>query len=134
MKVKCIATIGNQLPANYIDERLSLIPERKFHISFGSSYTVYTVMTIRERVCYFIADDLYVDYPRWYPAPLFEVVDNRLSGYWEYGFALDTNALCLSFPEWLADKYFYDQLTDGQNEAVRIFGTRKEQMDLEYDE
>lgn len=131
MKVKCIAKTGNQLPSSYINERLTLGVDQQFSISLGVIYTVYALTTAWDRVWYYIADDVYVDYPVWYPAPLFEVVDGRVSEYWQCQFYSDSNKLIMAIPEWIEDRYFYDRLTDGESEAVRIFTMRKEQIDAE---
>jgi len=69
-------------------------------------------------------------YPIQTPAPLFEVVDNRVSKYWR--FMLNPNGvLRFVFEQWFTDPYFYDKLTDQEEAEVEIFDKVKELMDAE---
>ncbi|TAF57385.1 MAG: hypothetical protein EAZ59_29470, partial [Oscillatoriales cyanobacterium] len=74
--------------------------------------------------------DNYSYYPIQTPAPLFEVVDNRVSKYWQ--FMLEPNGvLRFAFEQWFTDAYFYDKLTDQEEAEVEIFDKVKELMDAE---
>ncbi len=64
------------------------------------------------------------------PAPLFEVVDSRVSRYWR--FELSPNwVLIIAFEQWFTDPCFYDKLTDQDEVEVGIFDRVKELMDAE---
>ena len=69
-------------------------------------------------------------YPMRNPAPLFEVVDNRISRYWRFELA-PNGLLTFAFEQWFLDPYFYDKLTDGEEQAVLIFEEVKDLMDTE---
>jgi hypothetical protein len=61
---------------------------------------------------------------------IIEVVDNKLSKYWIFN--LDPNGLLtLAFPEWFDDPYFYDKLTDMEEESIVIFQEIKTLIDVE---
>ncbi len=130
MRVRCIAHSGKSLPDNYIDSRLTLYSTQKFDITVGKEYVVYGLTTYFNKVWYYICDDNR-DYPIWYPAPLFEVVDNRASSFWKYRFDLADNSILFAFEEWVSDLYFYDRLTDGEAVEVATFMEWKKRMDDE---
>jgi hypothetical protein len=87
-------------------------------------------------VWYYIVDQNDLGYPVWYPAPLFEVCDRRLSRYWEFGYAdegLRSGSVIFAYPEWAQDPgNYYDHLTDGEVSASRVFEHFHELMRLEY--
>jgi hypothetical protein len=69
-------------------------------------------------------------FPMQTPAPLFEIIDNTLSKYWR--FKLYPNGLLkIAFEQWFSDTYFYDKLTNQEEEEVLIFEKVKELMDAE---
>ena len=64
---------------------------------------------------------------------MFQVVDGRPSKYWGFAFTpehLDHIALS-GFEEWVGDGYFYDRLTNGEDDEVSTFRTMKQLMDSE---
>lgn len=132
MKIRCIANTGALLPENYLDPRVGYTKELKFNLTVGQDYTVYAFYEWQGQVWYYICDDNYMYYPMKNPAPLFEIVDNRLSQYWRFNLS-ENGLLRIAFEEWFADCYFYDKLTD-QNEAeVLIFEKVKDLMDAEFE-
>jgi hypothetical protein len=64
------------------------------------------------------------------PAPLFDVVDSRVSKYWRFELA-PNGRLEIAFEQWFTDPYFYDKLTDQEEAEVEIFEKVKELMDAE---
>jgi len=61
---------------------------------------------------------------------LFEVLDDRVSKYWR--FKLEPNGLLIiAFEQWFSEPYFYDKLTDQEEQEVLIFEKVKELMDAE---
>lgn len=130
MKIRCIANTGASLPESYLDPRRGYTKELEFPLTIGKDYTVYAFSERLGRVWYYICEDNYMYYPMRTPAPLFEVIDNRMSAYWR--FKLYPNDLLeVAFEQWLVDQYFYDKLTDGEEAEGSIFEKVKELMDAE---
>ncbi|MGK7924596.1 MAG: hypothetical protein AB4290_04960 [Spirulina sp.] len=130
MKIRCIANTGASLPDSYLDPRRGYKKDTQFPLTIGKSYTVYAFYVKQGRVWYYICEDNGMYYPMRSPAPLFEVVDNRMSAYWRL--KLSPNGLLeVAFEEWFSDPYFYDKLTDGEEKEVLIFEQLKELMDAE---
>jgi hypothetical protein len=130
MRIRCIATTGASLPESYIDPAKGYKKETEFPLTVGKDYTVYAIKEWQGSVWYYICDDNYMYYPMQNPAPLFEVVDNRMSKYWR--FKLYPNGLLkIAFEQWFSDIFFYDKLTNQEEEEVLIFEKIKELMDAE---
>ena len=81
-------------------------------------------------IWYYICDDNYTYYPMQHPAPLFEVIDDRLSSYWRFK-CYPNGLIRLAFEECLTDPYFYDKLTDQEEREVLIFDKIKQLIDNE---
>lgn len=99
------------------------------------TYTVYALALRRGNVWYYIGDDLQLGIPVWYPAPLCEVVDGRLSRLWHWGAAgggeRDGDAV-FAMRAWADNpRDFYDRLSDGDSETLARFLQAKEFMDAE---
>lgn len=130
MRIRCIANTGAYLPESYIAPAKGYKKETEFPLTVGKDYTVYALKEWQGSVWYYICDDNYMYYPMQNPAPLFEVIDNRMSKYWR--FKLYPNGLLkIAFDPWLSDTYFYDKLTNQEEEEVLIFEKVKELMDAE---
>jgi hypothetical protein len=130
MRIRCIANTGASLPESYIDPARGYKKETEFPLTVGKEYTVYALKEWQGSVWYYICDDHYMYYPMQNPAPLFEIIDSRVSNYWR--FKLYPNGLLkIAFEQWLSDTYFYDKLTDQKEEQVLIFDKVKELMDAE---
>ncbi|MCC3530940.1 MAG: hypothetical protein JGK21_23570 [Microcoleus sp. PH2017_22_RUC_O_B] len=130
MRVRCIANTGKNLPENYIDPARGYTKKIELPLTVGKEYVVYAIRLWQGIVWYYICDDNYSYYPIQTPAPLFEVVDNRVSKYWR--FMLNPNGvLRFVFEQWLNDPCFYDKLTDQEEAEVEIFDKVKELMDAE---
>ncbi|MEG3917771.1 hypothetical protein QUA07_01330 [Microcoleus sp. T3_A4] len=130
MKIRCIANTGESLPEKYIDPPRGYTRKVELPLTINKEYVVYGIRSWQGIVWYYICDDNYSYYPIQTPAPLFEVVDNRVSKYWQ--FMLDPNGvLRFAFEQWFTDPYFYDKLTDQEEAEVEIFEKVKELMDAE---
>lgn len=138
MKIKCKFNLGKHLPRECQVGgigRSTLFPLEK-----GKEYTVYGLVINNGYFWYYICDDEYdeekINYPIWYPAPLFEIINKNLSKYWRICFnqeKLFNNVVQLiAFEEWINDAYYYDRLTDGKREEVEIFKKYKSLMDNEF--
>jgi len=75
------------------------------------------------------------DYPIWYPLPLFETVDSRVSRLWRLAFDSTGSGDARIVPEdWAHDEHFYDRLTDGDSEAIRAWVKMKTILEIEDQE
>ncbi len=130
MKIRCIVNTGYSLPESYLDLRRGYRKEMEFPLTVGKEYPVYAFSVKESQVWYYICEDNYMYYPMRSPAPLFEVVDNRMSVYWRL--KINPNGLLeVAFDQWFLDPYFYDKLTDQKEEEVLIFEQFKELIDTE---
>ena len=138
MRIKCIAKTGAALPADCRDPASGFDENTEFWLEIGKEYVVYGMTVFLGYVWYFICDEASDYYPRWNPAPLFEVVDGRLSRYWRYGYApgptREQTQVVLAFEEWANDPYFYDRLSDGEEREVDIFARYKRLIDAEFED
>ncbi len=133
MKVVCTANSGAILPGAYLDPRAGYDTHTEFRLTVGKEYVVYALAFRDTQVWYYIVDDAELWYPVHHPAPLFDVIDDSLSGYWKYRFMpenLDYLAL-FTFEEWRSDPHFYERLTEHAEEEVSIFERIKSLMDSE---
>jgi len=130
MKIRCIANTGEALPEKYIDPPRGYTKKIKLALTIGKEYVVYAIREWQGSIWYYICDDIFSYYPMENPAPMFEVVDSRVSKYWR--FELSPNGLLMiAFEQWFTDTYFYDKLTDQEEAEVEIFEKVKELMDAE---
>ncbi len=130
MKIRCIANTGASLPESYLDSRRGYTPDREFPITVGQEYIVYAFSVKQGQVWYYICEDNYMYYPMRSPAPLFEVVDNRMSAHWRV--KIHANGLVeVAFQQWLYDDNFYYKLTNQEAEEVLIFEQIKALIDAE---
>ena len=119
---------------NFSDDQVSL--------NVGKLYVVYAVTFRANYPWYYVADETYVAtrYPLAYPAPLFAVVDDRLSQYWAFAFIPDgrdgseirRSRTVISFREWTRDETFFERLVNGEQGAVEVFSKYKALLDLEF--
>ena len=130
MKIRCIANTGADLPESYFLPHLDYKKETEFQLTLGKEYIVYALYEWEGKIWYYICDERYTYYPIHNPAPLFEVVDDRISKYWRFKLA-PNGLLTLAFEQWCSEPYFYDKLTDQKEEEVLIFEKVKELMDAE---
>jgi len=140
MKIKCISNKGNSLNKCNIVPKENLTEKTIFDITPEQEYVVYGIVIRNNSVWYYIADDNFFgsEFPVWYPAELFKIVDNKISTTWILGLRENDSdkkelKLFLSFPNWVNDKYFYDSLVNKEKEAVELFMRYKKIMDEEYD-
>ena len=131
MRIRCIANTGDNLPENYLDPRVGYTKELKFPLKIGKEYAVYALYTWQGQVWYYICDDNYIYYPQENPAPLFAVVDSRVSQYWQIEIA-ENGLLTMAFSEWFSQPYFYDKLTDQEQAEVDFLAKVKYLLDSEF--
>jgi len=145
MKVACISNTGKDLPEKVLDlEPYSTLKREKIFsgITIGRVYIVYGFTIVKDFVWYYLCDDNYSErdympFPLWYPSPLFEIIDRRLSKYWEFdaqpGERCESpSGVIVAFPEWAKDPFYYDRLTDGFEPEIALFRKYKKLIDAEY--
>ncbi len=130
MKIRCIANTGASLPENYLDPAVNRTTETVFRLTVGKEYVVYAIDEAEGNVWYYIIDDNFIYYPQKHCAPLFEVVDDRVSKYWRLKL-WENGLLEIAFLHWLKDPYFYEKLTDQEPAEVDLFKRIKALMDME---
>jgi len=138
MRVRCIANTGSDLSEKSLDAGFSA--SSQFSIDIGGIYIVYAVNLWNGVISYLV--DLsgnppkWLSMPRWNPAELFEIVDNRIPPNWCFDFRgyrkdYPLNAIC-GYPE-LLDEDHYDNLLEGEEEAMFVFLKRKKEVDEFYE-
>lgn len=138
MRLKCISNSSSILPEDCYNPITSSVGPSG-NVAFKGieekkEYVVYALMFHKCYPWYFIEE--YGDIPGWAPAPLFNVVDGRISRYWKYhcncGNNQNTTDVVFSFEEWLDNEYYYDYLIDGREKEKEIFKRYKKLMDIEF--
>lgn len=91
-------------------------------VALGKSYVVYGI-AVKRGIPGFLILSRTPEYPKWYPYCFFDIVDGRLSKYWQFEAVENESELVtlLTFPEWASDDHYYDSLTDGEVEAVNCW-------------
>lgn len=119
MKIKCLSNI------------LQVIEHHQVTSSFdgktNDEFVVYAIAHIDGLVHYYIdcGGKLMC-----VPCPMFDVIDQRLPRCWIFNFN-DGKFPIWSFPEWADNPSFYDEVLNGNNEAIQKFKFYKEKMDAE---
>jgi hypothetical protein len=134
MKIQCIQNHVDDNLKDHLNPLAGFREGFKFDLTVGSEYVVYGIAFRSATLWYYLCGDLHTHYPIAYPASIFKVTDPHLSRYWIFGFTaenLDHQAL-ITFSEWVTNPYFYDHLTDLDDNTVAIFQRVKRLMDDEF--
>jgi hypothetical protein len=132
MIVRCLTTTAGGLPANAYDSNMGINPDTVFPVTPGQAYPVYAITILLGRAWFYIQNDDGLAWPTWTPASVFEILDGHMPASWILNYfrlAPDDQYPLISFPEWAADHYFYERLVDGEPEAVRIYASRRAEVD-----
>lgn len=132
MIVRCISSTGAVLPVNARDPLLGVDSDTEFPITIGHTYPVYAVTVLLGIAWYYILNDDGQPWPKWTPAPLFDITDGSFPSSWRFGyfrFSMEDQYPIISFPEWSSDHGFYERLVDGEEEAVQVFNRRRKEVD-----
>lgn len=135
MKIRCVSD-------NISDENspLSIINwsnNSELEISIDKIYTVLAITKLFDIIFYYILSDESNDYPLAFPYYLFEIEENKGSEYWDTSFSMIEkpelinieNGQVISFKEWTLKKdLFYENLLEGNQEAVSIFNDYRDKM------
>jgi len=133
MKVQCNNNTGINLLEGYLDPAGGIDRAIVFDVTPGQIYSVYGVSLHSGQVWYYLCGDLHPYYPVLYPAILFSLVNKTLSKYWifEYTPQHPDHQALFTFEDWASDPYFYDRLTDYDENALVVFKKYKELIDIE---
>lgn len=135
MRVRALSNSGETLPQSSLDERRGFARSTRFRITVGAEYVVYAATVFLGHIWYYLVDDDKMAYPIWYPSGLFQVTEARLSQFWRYQYypgdgSRDAQPI-FAFPEWAADRGYYERLVSGEVEARGVFAKYKRLMDQE---
>jgi hypothetical protein len=139
MRVKCLYNTGKYIPKDFFVQ-YNWNEEMKFiELTIGKEYIVYAVFILFNHPCYLICDDFYdgvsYQHPMFYPATLFEVIDNTPSRYWikrKINFENEYNMNDVGFPDIINDEYFYGGVVEGYQDEVSTFQKWKFLIDNEF--
>lgn len=132
MKVKCIANTGEGF-SEYTRNHMGCSTETRLPLRVDERYIVYGQMICRGMLQYLIkgTDE---NLPSWYPAEIFEVENTLLPLEWYFMYQKENEVSALwGFYELVNDKEFIDQLMEREEEAVKVFLKRKNEID-EFEE
>jgi len=141
MRVVCTSNLLSKLPRGYRDNGwLSKSgDERDTLVTPGKAYTVYALVVMGSHVHYYICDDGYsemssMDFPQEHPAPLFELIDDRVSGWWRVATVVRDNGLETIFAPGLCinqPSFFERVMMSEESEIVNLWRQVKSLIDSE---
>lgn len=109
----------------------------ELEITIDKIYTVLAITKFFDITFYYILSDESNEYPLAFPYYLFEIEESKVSKYWETSLSIIEeperikieNGQVISFKEWTLKKdLFYENLLEGNQEAVRIFNDYRDKM------
>jgi len=129
MKVSCAATnLSRSTQLNLVSFDAPLI---NWDLSLGEIYTVYSISVCKNVLHYLVVPEE-CGLPDWYPAELFEVVNEKLpeNTYFKNftGDPRGLNALW-GYQEMVLNYSHYGDLLERQEHALHIFHLRKQEFD-----
>ena len=128
MRVKCLCNTGIGF-SEYTQMHMGCSINTKLPLEVGDIYVVYGQI-IFKGILQFLIKGKYEDYPSWYPAEIFEVIDNRLYFDWFFQYYRNEEVSALwGFKELIFDEQYLDKLMNREKEALKIFLERKKEID-----
>jgi hypothetical protein len=144
MRVRCVKNRIEEMQGDTrLYEMLTKVvgykADHQLKLTVGREYVVYAISVKYGYPWFFVADDTYTSYPMAYAAPMFQVVDSRLSQHWRFGYALFEDSSeepvnLIAFEEWAVDYSFYERLLDSEPNEKSLFHRYKVMIDLEAEE
>lgn len=133
MKVRCKSNQGGEVVPPYFSADVGKPVGQTYDLTVGNCYTVYALGLNGPGTWVYVADDAFVDGPRRYPLCLFDIEDPSVSRHWSFGTGReDSDQPEMLAPEgWLATKWFFNRLFDGEPDAVAAFAEMKRRIDEE---
>lgn len=106
--------------------------EDEVFLTVNRTYVVYGIMFKAGFPWYFIADEVYNEYPAAYPAMLFSIAENRLSSHWVFGLNPRNGEPLIACQKWVTDALFLEKLINSEAIAVKFFKEYKALLDVEF--
>ncbi|NER12847.1 hypothetical protein GWK08_05305 [Leptobacterium flavescens] len=113
---------------------------KQLEITKGKTYVVMAISKYSNNYFYYLLGDESSDYPLAFPKVLFEIVNNKISKYWDCNLEfvnsiseldIKDQDVC-SFIEWKNLKdLFYENLLEEDKQTVKVFESYKNKMLLE---
>lgn len=129
MKVQCKENSAK----DWLDSlgKLGYSGESQCDIAIGESYTVYGMCLEGEALLYLLVG--VGGRPAWYPAVLFEVRDTTLPSSWHFAFWGRDRSFRVKavwgYSELINEECHFDALSEGDRQALEIFGERRVSID-----
>ena len=139
MKVKCLTETIDPMIHN--KKLIEWAKNSELEITQGKIYTVIAISKYLDIFFYYIIGDESGNYPLAFPTDLFEIIDNRVSKYWDVFIEkIDTitelelqNNDVISFNEWTLNKdSFYENLLEEEKHEISVFNTYKDKIFFEF--
>ncbi len=131
MKVKSIWVMGKALSSKAL--RAGYQPTTDFQIKFGTILIVYSISYWENVLHYLTLDNSTASLPDWYPAELFEAVNQSLPVDWHHNYFGEDDPRGVQalwgYREMVMDYAHYNDLIERKDEAIRIFLRRKNEME-----
>ena len=122
MKVKCIY---NKLVDLSIETREKIGIELKslYPIDVDEEFNVYGQFVDKKGIIhYLVASEHRMYNPDWFPSELFEIIDKSIPTNWYFTEVSNSNIVAIwGFYELVYDRDFFDNLIEGDYEAISIF-------------
>jgi hypothetical protein len=150
MKIKCIKNkipdIKNDPDFFEVLKKSQKSWEDPYSITLEKIYIVYGIVFREKYPLYLICDDNYDEkrgtyFPLFHYSNFFEVIDNRVSRYFQYFTHMVLNQknnvqvveTSFCFPEWINRPLYYEKLLDQDEEYIKIFRHYKRLIDSEFE-
>ncbi|RMG27520.1 MAG: hypothetical protein D6732_20015 [Methanobacteriota archaeon] len=126
MKVRCIAEQPDEEQAKQLGDNYQP-GKQEFGVEIGKEYIVFGLSVLGGSVWIDIESEMEYIYP--VPLCLFEIIDGRVSKYWEIRTTTGGNVLV--WPSSFFREYFHDDLSEGVPEVLEEFRRIKMLMEAE---
>jgi len=133
-KYRKLADIADEQVIRRLSSDISGVDYELF-FSIGEEYNVYGIEFRKNSPFCYVCTIADLSYPTPYPIEFLEVIDARLSKYWQLSVRYLTDGKVRSslvFEEWSTNPMFYERLLDGVEEEKATFLRYKVLMDQEY--
>ncbi|MCM1158616.1 MAG: hypothetical protein NC347_12470 [Clostridium sp.] len=128
MVVKCLSNSGDAFIKATLGKKGGT-PETVLPIRVNSIYTVYGQVLSKGIMEYLILGEG-ENYPSWYPAELFEIIDDRIYFGWMFNYrGGDDISAVWGYEELVRDEDYIYNLEDREELAIQMFLDRKKEID-----
>ncbi|KAB8039436.1 hypothetical protein GCL60_04065 [Silvanigrella paludirubra] len=135
MRVKCIINKISEINDIKVKREINLIygqdQNRLLPFQLNKEYNIYGLSLKDNILRFYICYDDSDNFPQLEFSAFFEIIDYRLSKYWELFIDKD-NSHDMIIKEWKDNIYFYNNLLDGASYEARVFNRYKKLIDEEF--